>query len=140
MNGTRYNKVYHAWQHMKARCYNPKCRQYKYYGARGITVCRRWKGSFESFAADMGPRPEGGSLERVDNSKGYSPKNCRWATQHEQTRNTRQNRHIAYAGRTQCLTDWCRELGVNMSTLKYRIKTKGVTTAFAMLTRKEIHE
>jgi hypothetical protein len=73
---------------MRYRCQNPKDRAYKWYGARGIKVCERWE-KFENFLADMGKRPPGLSLERVDNNKGYEPSNCIWATWTQQMRNRR---------------------------------------------------
>lgn len=80
--------LYQTWQGMRSRCRNPKYRQWNDYGGRGIDVCDRWN-DFQTFAADMGERPPGHSLDRIDNDKGYSPQNCRWATRKEQQRNQR---------------------------------------------------
>jgi hypothetical protein len=78
--------------------------------------------SFEKFLADMGEKPEGKSLDRIDNNAGYSPNNCRWATPQEQARNTRRNRWLTYAGKTMVLEDWARELKVSCCTLKARLR------------------
>ena len=80
-------RTYKSWQSMKDRCLNPKATRYPQYGAKGITVCKNWRDSFEQFLADMGERPAGRTLDRIDNAKGYEPSNCRWATYFEQTHN-----------------------------------------------------
>jgi hypothetical protein len=85
---------YRFWCNMISRTTNPKIPRFADYGGRGITVCDRWK-SFESFLADMGPRPPGMTIERVDNDRGYFPKNCKWATPKEQRANQRSYRRRA---------------------------------------------
>ncbi len=86
-----------VWQQMKQRCLDPKSPCYARYGGRGITVCARWLESFGAFLADMGRRPTPQhTLDRIDNSRGYSPQNCRWATKTEQARNTRGNRLLTH--------------------------------------------
>jgi len=86
---------YQTWSGMWSRCTDEKQKAFGRYGGRGITVCARWK-SFAKFLADMGPRPADRSLDRIDNNKGYSPGNCRWATKTEQSRNTRTARYVIF--------------------------------------------
>jgi hypothetical protein len=112
---------YEIWTTMKQRCENPNMHKYPSYGGRGITVCKEWQ-DFSVFLADMGPRPEGCSVERIDNSKGYGKDNCRWASRKDQQRNLRTNRLIEFNGRTQCITAWAEELGMNVGTLRGRLK------------------
>jgi hypothetical protein len=85
----RYNSLYNVWSQMKKRCLNPNHPKYRHYGGRGITVCNEWKESFDRFVLDMGPRPPGRSLDRIDNDGNYSKENCRWATKGQSNRNRR---------------------------------------------------
>lgn len=92
VNGKRtLSPTYQSWQHMVHRCTNPSNSAFHCYGGRGIGVCDRWR-TFENFLADMGERPPGLTLDRIDNSKGYEPGNCRWATKRAQSFNRRTNR------------------------------------------------
>lgn len=124
IHGMAKSPEYMSWTHMIQRCTNKKNNAYHNYGGRGITVCSRWRNSFKNFLADMGPRTSGHSLDRIDNNKGYSPKNCRWATRAQQKRNTRSNIYLTAFGRTQCVTDWSRECGIPVETLRARITAK----------------
>lgn len=110
-------REYAIWSAMKRRCYNPRCREYPEYGGRGITVCDEWKDDFSSFLVDMGLCPKGMSIERVDNAKGYSKSNCRWATPKEQARNTRRNVYLKAFGREQLQEAWAEEFGVDSSNI-----------------------
>ena len=111
---------YNAWHHMKQRCINKSNHAYKNYGGRGITICKRWL-NFENFYKDMGKRPRGMSLDRVDNNKGYYKENCRWATVVEQNNNMRSNHFLTYNGETQTIAWWVAKLGINRGTLYSRI-------------------
>jgi len=85
----RYSSEYSIWCNMKTRCTNPKFKQWKDYGGRGITICPEWLNSFEQFFKDMGKRPDGKTLDRIDNNKGYERTNCKWSTRSEQNKNQR---------------------------------------------------
>ena len=106
---------------MVYRCTNPSHKDYLSYGGRGISVCQRWL-KFENFLEDMGARPKGFSLERINNNGNYCPSNCKWATRKEQQRNTRSNRILEHDGKRMCLAEWAEELGINHRTLRSRLQ------------------
>jgi hypothetical protein len=107
---------------MKQRGNNPQCKKFKNYGAIGRTVCDRWLESFDNFFEDMGERPEGMTLERIDNTKGYYKENCRWATCKEQQNNRRDNVWYEYGGERKTITQWAESLHMNMGTLWGRLR------------------
>lgn len=134
--GGQETPEYSAWRAMIQRTTNSSSPDWHNYGGRGITVCDRWRHSFENFFEDMGKRPSNGhSIDRIDNEQGYKPGNVRWATAAEQARNTRRTRKLTYDGRTQALTDWATELGVAESTIRSRLK-RGWTIAETLSGRK----
>lgn len=112
--------AYSTWAGIIQRCTNPKSTTFWKYGARGITVHPRWL-SFESFLADMGDRPTGATIDRIDGSLGYAPGNCRWALPSQQQRNLKSNRIIEYRGQKKCLTDLSAEFGLNASAVHRRL-------------------
>lgn len=133
------NKLEHnSFRAMKERCYSKRNSAYKNYGKRGIRVCARWMLSggegFRNFLKDVGKRPgENYTLERIDNNRGYSKVNCRWATRGEQVRNSRANIKITVNGKTKILKDWCRELHLSYGTMIDRITNRGLPAKKALL-------
>jgi hypothetical protein len=110
-----------SWEMMWNRCTKPKHKAYKDYGAKGITICDRWK-SFANFLEDMNERPAGTTLDRFPNGAGnYEPTNCRWATPVEQGNNLKSNRPITFEGRTQNIKQWAAELGMSHQAINYRL-------------------
>ena len=123
---------YRAWRHMIDRCENLNHKEYKHYGARGITVCEAWF-EFTQFYTDMGDRPSSAySLERKDNSKGYSPENCIWATDETQNRNKRNNVNITYKEETHCVAVWAAKLNIPDHKLRRRLKRMSTEEALEM--------
>lgn len=117
----RPSKTYVCWVDMRQRCNNPNGRQYKDYGGRGIRVCERWN-SYANFLADMGEKPIGLSLERIDNEGDYAPENCRWATHIEQMRNQRVTRRVRIKGHWYIAADLADVSGLKTDTIMERAK------------------
>lgn len=124
LKNSRHNlsktSIHNVWNGIIQRCTNVNDKYYKRYGGRGIVVCDSWL-TFENFYRDMGDKPKGMSIDRIDNNKGYSNDNCKWSTPKEQCNNRRSNLNITYQGKTQTLTQWANELGINKGTLRDRI-------------------
>ena len=116
---------YNTWVNIHQRCNNPNTSCYNKYGAKGITVCKRWD-KFENFLADMGKKPTPKhTIDRIDSRGNYTPSNCRWATMLEQQSNRRFNLFITYRGETLVIPEWSRRTGVPIETIRQRLK-KGV--------------
>jgi hypothetical protein len=114
---------YHCWISMRRRCHEPTDKGFRLWGARGITVCERWRHDFAAFFADMGKRPSSRhSLDRIDNNGPYSPENCRWATDKQQSRNVRTNRLVTFRGVSKPVTEWAEIVGMHPTTLFVRIR------------------
>jgi len=120
-NNSTQQRAYYAWRNMHRRCTNPSDDAYSNYGGRGIAVCERWK-SYDAFFEDMGNPAPGLSLDRIDNSKGYSPENCRWATAREQLNNQRRNVVIEHSGIKMTIGQWATHLGLQYDTLHRRLR------------------
>ena len=115
---------YKSWLGMRARCNNPTDRVYRLYGGRGIKVCARWD-DYSVFMEDMGPRPAGHSIDRIDVNGDYCPENCRWADQKTQSQNTRKNVNVTVGDATYCASEWSRRLGLTAGGVHQRAKKRG---------------
>lgn len=135
VKGTRTPTVmYRCWVHIRTRCFNPNTPDWPRYGGRGITMCDRWYESFEAFCEDMGERPDGHSIDRIDNHGNYSPENCRWVVKKEQCRNRRSNKVLEYKGESRSLAEWAETLNLPYDVVKQRINTMGWTVEKAFET------
>lgn len=133
-HGMSSTPEYNIWCGIKDRCYNSRNEAYQRYGGRGITMCDRWRESFQNFYDDMGGKPsENHSIERLDNDKGYSSDNCVWATPTEQANNRRSNNYQEYNGVTKTVAEWSREYSMSYAKLSKRLK-KGIDIHTAVTT------
>ena len=122
-HGMTNTRLYRIWAGLKARCYNPKKDNYKWYGGKGVKMCDEWKNSFEAFstwAISQGYTDEL-TIDRIDSSGNYEPSNCRWISIKEQQNNRHDNIIITFEGKTQTLSKWAEEKGINRVTLWNRI-------------------
>ena len=117
----KHSSTYTAWSNMKQRCTNPLNRKYKNYGLRGIEICPEWLDSFETFAEEMGEKPDGMTLERKDVNKGYSKSNCCWADAKTQANNKTSSRLLTHDGKTMTVAEWADHLGIKFATLRMRL-------------------
>lgn len=117
---TSKHPLYSTWHGIRSRCDDPGNPAFKHYGGRGIKLCPRWRGApqgFDNFVNDMGPRPGGMSLDRIDNNGDYEPSNCRWASPITQQNNKTNNVRVTLHGRTHTIAQWCRELNISTNRL-----------------------
>ena len=118
---TNMPRVRKPWENMISRCYTPSNNLFHRYGARGITVCDEWRDSFQAFADDMGERPEGTTLDRINNDLGYGPENCRWIDMAAQGNNRGNNHWITINGESKTISQWARHVGTRPSLINTRI-------------------
>lgn len=116
---------------MWTRCTNPNRSTWKHYGGKGVKVCKRWE-KFENFLADMGKRPQGTSLDRIDVRGDYTPSNCRWADTRTQNRNSVQVVWVTIGSRKKRLVEWCEFYGISINTVRHRVKYHNMTYVQAL--------
>jgi hypothetical protein len=139
-----YTTTYHSYAAMLDRCYNKNNKRYKDWGGRGIKVNKRWRGKngFNNFFIDMGERPKNKTLNRIKNNKGYSKKNCEWATARRQANKRRNNVLITLEGKTRTMTQWSRKLGLkpgNVVARYYRNRSLRLLTEYLYGVYKSIY-
>lgn len=117
----KWTRTYSTWVNMKQRCNNKKSISYKWYGAKGISYDNRWE-IFSNFLEDMGDKPDGMTLERIDNNKGYSKENCKWSTRLEQSLNKSWTIYLTYKGKKMTLHEWAKYRNIEYMTLYTRIR------------------
>lgn len=126
-HGKSQTRLYHVWEDIKARCYNPRSQYFHIYGAKGVALCEEWHDydAFEKWAFANGYNEKASrgecTLDRIDGNGNYEPMNCRWTTSKEQSNNTSRNRLITYDGRTQTIAQWSEEFCIPYNKLLWRI-------------------
>lgn len=124
-HGMSGSRTYLSWTSMMKRCYDKNNNRYKNYGGRGISVCGKWK-FFSGFLEDMGARPTGKTIDRINNDGSYCRENCKWSTKIEQMNNRTDNVYIEVKGVKKTISEWSRETGIKVGTIWYR-KKSGMT-------------
>ncbi len=132
-HGASGTPTFNSWKSMLSRCFDPRHPSWADYGGRGITVCRAWF-DYPAFAADMGERPAGLTIDRIDTNGNYEPGNCRWSTNREQQTNKSNNVSLTFDDRTQTIVEWAEELGLKPATLWSRLNVCGWSVEKALAT------
>lgn len=117
-------RLYSIWHNMKSRCYNPRTEHFKYYGGKGITICREWQNDFQAFydwAMSNGYK-EGLTIDRIDINGNYEPSNCRWADMYTQNNHTSKNHYITHKGKTKTAAEWAKQYGIQRCVFNNRIR------------------
>lgn len=135
-HGMSKSRTYRIYSSMKTRCDNPNAIQYADYGGRGIKVCDRWNESFQHFLEDMGECPNGLSIDRVNNDKGYEPSNCQWATVFQQSRNKQHTIWTTFHGEKISIRELADKFSIYAPTLIHRIRNLGMNAEDAIVYRK----
>lgn len=144
-HGMARTPTYQAWKDMKRRCYNPSYAHFDRYGGRGITVCDRWRDSFEAFLADMGERPfPGAQLDRENNDGNYELGNCKWSTALANSNNRACSPKIEFKGEALTASEWAHKLGLQRSAIAQRLRNgwsveRALTTPMAKTGRYASH-
>lgn len=139
IHGMSHSPEFKIWHGMIERCIRDSHSSFKYYGLKGIKVCDEWL-SFEKFYKDMGSRPKGMTLDRINSSGDYCKENCRWATVREQNNNRSSNHKITFKDKTQNLTEWANENGILHETLSLRLRKYGWSIERALTTPVRAHK
>lgn len=129
--------LYMTWKSMKTRCYNRNASGYKYYGGKGVTVCDQWIHDFWRFTEDMGQRPEGTTLDRIDNTGNYCPENCRWATNKQQSTNRSDSLALEVLGEILTESQVAEKYGIKRTTVQQRRNSGSI--GYELITGKKPH-
>ena len=135
-HGESESPEWNSWSKMIVRCTNINHDKYQYYGARGIKVCDRWldkEKGFINFLEDMGVKPKGYQIDRIDNNGNYEPSNCRWVSRKENCRNKSTNAVYSHQGKTQTMIEWAEEYNLHYQSLAYYLREKKVDISEALV-------
>lgn len=117
----QHSDTYKVWAGMRKRCNTPSCMAYPYYGGRGIKVCAQWD-CFENFLADMGEKPQGMSIDRINGDGDYTKDNCQWAEKSDQIKNRSSTRYVEAHGKRMTISEWSTETGLTYYTIYLRLR------------------